>query len=62
MKTFTQLLRLGDAAADVVSKFAIRTRKFTKKTWADFIGLSHKINMLLFAARIDIAIGKYTDG
>ena len=58
MKTFMQMLRLGDAAADVLSKYAIRTRKFTKKTWADFILLSHKINMMLFATKIDIAMGK----
>ena len=58
MKTFMQVLRLGDAAADVVSKFAIRSRKFTKKSWASFISLSHKINMILFATKIDIAIGK----
>ena len=54
-----QVLRLGDAAADMVSKFAIRARKFTKKSWADFVNLSHKINMILFATKIDIAIGKF---
>ena len=54
------MLRLGDAAADILSKYAVRSRKFTKKTWAEFIHLSHKINMMSFATRIDIAMGKFS--
>ena len=57
MKTFLQLLRLGDAAADTLSKFAIRTRSFSRKNWAQFIQITHKINIMLFVTKLEIAIG-----
>ena len=60
MKMFLQLLRLGDAAADTLSKHAIRTRKFAKRSWANFIHITHRINMMLFATKLEIAIGNKT--
>ena len=58
IKLFIQMLRLGDAAADSLSKFAIRNRKFAKKLWADFISITHRINMNLLMFKLELAIGK----
>ena len=59
VKLFIQMLRLGDAAADTLSKFAIRKRKFTKKLWAEFITISQKINMNLMMLKLEMIMGKY---
>ena len=58
VQTFLQLIGLGDFAADLISKHAIRARNFSRKTWARLIQAAHKINMTTFAMRLDIVIGK----
>ena len=58
MKTFLQLIKLGDSAADSLSRNAIRERNFSTRTWAKFISLSHRIIMITMAMKLDIMMGK----
>lgn len=58
MKTFLQLIKVGDIAADSLSKHAIRERNFSTKTWANFVSLAHRIIMTIMAMKLDIMMGK----
>lgn len=61
VKLFIQSIRLGDAAADTLSKFAIRKRKFGKRLWAEFITITQRINMNLLMLKLEMSIGKYNE-
>ena len=58
MHTFLQLIGLGDLAAEILTRHAIRARHFSRKAWALFIQAAHKVNMISFAMKLDIIIGK----